>query len=85
MKGVKITIASAALVAMAGVANAASLEPSGWEAGIALGAALPQGVYFIHSMSSGGWRGIDDTKSKSLREHPGGVLVDPLLDCRRSR
>jgi hypothetical protein len=66
MKAIKTTIAVLALGSIAiatGAANAGSLEPQGWTAGIALGAALPEGVYFIDTASVGGWRGIDDSKS----------------------
>lgn len=67
MKIVKTTIAFVALSAMAfgavGVANANSLDPAGWTAGLALGGALPEGVYFVDTASIGGWRGIDDHES----------------------
>jgi hypothetical protein len=66
MKATKTTVAALALAAVAfgaGAANAASQEPPGWTAGLALGAPLPEGVYFIDTASVGGWRGIDDSKS----------------------
>ena len=66
MKATKTTVAAFALAAMAfgaGAANAASQEPPGWTAGLALGTALPEGVYFIDTASVGGWRGIDDSQS----------------------
>jgi hypothetical protein len=66
MKAIKTTIAAIALGGMAfatGVANAGSIEPPGWTAGVALGGPLPEGVYFINNASVAGWRGIDDTKS----------------------
>lgn len=65
MKAIKTTLAAA--LALCGVAytsaDAASLEPAGWTAGVALGAPLPEGVYFINNASFGGWRGVDDDKS----------------------
>ena len=66
MKAIKTTIAALALGTMAfatGAANAGSIEPPGWTVGIALGAPLPEGLYFINNASAGGWRGVDDTKS----------------------
>ena len=66
MKAIKTTVAAFALAAMAfgvGAANAASQEPPGWTAGIALGTPLPEGVYFIDTASIGGWRGISDSQS----------------------
>ena len=68
MKTIKTAaVATVALSAMAfgaaGIAQAASQEPQGWTAGIALGAPLPEGAYFIDTASAGGWRGIDDSKS----------------------
>jgi len=50
-------------MALAGGASAGSIEPPGWTSGIALGAPLPEGAYFINNASIGGWRGIDDSKS----------------------
>ncbi len=66
MKAIKTTIAALALGGMTfatGAAIAGSVEPPGWTAGLALGAPLPEGVYFINNASAGGWRGVDDTKS----------------------
>ena len=64
MKATKTTVAALALGVMAvGAANAASQEPVGWTAGLALGTPLPAGIYFIDTASVGGWRGIDDSKS----------------------
>ncbi len=58
-----VTVALGATALFASGANAGSLEPPGWTAGLALGAALPEGAYFIDNASVGGWRGIDDSKS----------------------
>jgi hypothetical protein len=65
MKAIKTTITTVAFGAFAlcAGASAGSLEPQGWTAGLALGGALPQGVYIIDNASIGGWRGVDDTKS----------------------
>ena len=66
MKAIKTTTAALLLGGMAfatGAANAGSIEPPGWTAGIALGGPLPEGVYFINNASVGGWRGVDDSKS----------------------
>ncbi len=72
MKVIKTAVATVAFSSLAfcAAANAGSLEPPGWTAGLALGAALPQGVYFIDNMSWGGWRGIDDSKSNLLINVP---------------
>ena len=68
MKSIKTAVVTAAALGAiafgaASVANAASLEPPGWTAGLALGGPLPEGVYIINTASVGGWRGIDDTES----------------------
>ncbi len=67
MKIIKTSVAALAVGAMAfgaaGAAIAGSQEPPGWTAGLALGAPLPEGLYFINNASVGGWRGIDDSKS----------------------
>lgn len=42
-------VAAAALVALPGGASADPVSPAGWTAGIALGAPLPEGVYFINT------------------------------------
>ncbi len=65
MRTLGTTVAAVALstVAFAGGAFAGSQEPPGWTAGLALGAPLPEGAYFIDNASIGGWRGVDDTKS----------------------
>jgi hypothetical protein len=65
MKTLGKTVAAVALstMAFAGGAYAGSQEPPGWTAGIALGAPLPEGAYFINNTSIGGWRGVDDEKS----------------------
>ncbi len=66
MKATTTLVAALALAATAvgiGTAHAASQEPPGWTAGLALGAPLPEGVYFIDTASVGGWRGIDDSQS----------------------
>ncbi|WP_331173356.1 transporter, partial [Rhodopseudomonas sp.] len=43
----RLALATAALIAVAGTAAADPVSPAGWTAGIALGAPLPEGVYFI--------------------------------------
>ncbi len=55
---------------LAGIAQAGSLEPQGWTAGLALGTPLPEGAYFINNASVGGWRGIDDEKSNLVINVP---------------
>ncbi len=71
MKTIRTTVATIALGAMAsGAAFAGSQEPPGWTAGLALGAPLPEGVYFINNASTGGWRGIDDDKSNLVINVP---------------
>ncbi len=79
MKVIKTAVATVAFSSLAfcAAANAGSLEPAGWTAGLALGAPLPQGVYFIDNMSWGGWRGIDDSKSNLLINVPLGVWSTP--------
>ena len=64
MKAIKTTIAALALGGLSiSSVNAASLEPGGWTVGVALGAPLPEGVYFVNNASVGSWRGVDDDKS----------------------
>lgn len=66
MKAISTIVATIALGStafFADRASAASLEPPGWTAGVALGAPLPQGTYFIDTATAGGWRGVDDNKS----------------------
>jgi hypothetical protein len=72
MKTIKTTITAVAFgaFAFASAASAGSLEPPGWTAGLALGGALPQGVYMIDTVSIGGWRGIDDDKSSLVVNVP---------------
>jgi hypothetical protein len=72
MKKLGTTVAAVALstVAFVGGAFAGSQEPPGWTAGIALGAPLPEGAYFINNTSIGGWRGIDDDKSSLVINVP---------------
>jgi hypothetical protein len=71
MKTIKTTITTVAFGAfMCAGASAASLEPPGWTAGLALGGALPQGAYLIDTVSIGGWRGIDDEKSSLVINVP---------------
>lgn len=79
MKVIKTAVATVAFSSLAfcAAANAGSLEPQGWTAGLALGAALPQGVYFIDNMSWGGWRGVDDSKSNLFINVPLGVWSTP--------
>lgn len=58
--------AAAVLGAMAlggGVANAASFTAPGETIGYALGAPLPEGLYFATTAASGGYRGVDDKRS----------------------
>ena len=43
----RIVFATIALIAMTGTAAADPVSPAGWTAGIALGAPLPEGIYFI--------------------------------------
>jgi hypothetical protein len=45
----RAAIAAAALIALSGAASADPVSPAGWTAGIALGAPLPEGVYFINT------------------------------------
>ncbi len=66
MKAIRTAATAVALGTFAfasGGAIAGSLEPPGWTAGLALGAALPEGAYFIDTATDGGWRGIDANKS----------------------
>jgi hypothetical protein len=67
MKSASMGILTAATGALAlcaaSTVYAASLEPPGWTSGIALGGPLPQGVYFIDTASTGGWRGVSDHES----------------------
>jgi len=73
MRTIEKTVASFALGATAlfsSLANAGSIEPQGWTAGVALGAPLPEGVYFINNASAGSWRGIDTNKSSLGIEIP---------------
>ncbi len=63
IKTAAATAAAGAVAFLAAGANAGSLEPPGWTAGIALGAALPEGAYFIDTATVGGWRGIDTNKA----------------------
>lgn len=44
-----LAAAGAALIALAGAASADPVSPAGWTTGIALGAPLPEGVYFINT------------------------------------
>jgi len=44
---VRLAAATAALIALTSAASADPVSPAGWTVGISLGAALPQGVYFI--------------------------------------
>ncbi len=46
-----------------GSANAGSFTPPGDTVGLAIGAPLPEGVYFVDILSDGGSRGVDDKKS----------------------
>ena len=81
MKAIKTAVATVALGTIAlcapGAANAGSLEPPGWTAGLALGGPLPQGAYFIDNASWGGWRGIDDSKSNLIINVPMLVVSTP--------
>jgi hypothetical protein len=45
----RIIVATAALVTVTGSASADPISPAGWTAGLALGAPLPEGVYFINT------------------------------------
>src|SRR5208282_398599 len=56
----------------ASTAYAGSVTQPGETVGIALGAPLPEGVYFVDTGSVGGYRGVDDDK--------GGLAVNiPVL------
>jgi hypothetical protein len=45
----RLALAAAAVIALAGAASADPVSPAGWTTGIALGAPLPEGVYFINT------------------------------------
>jgi len=51
-------------------AYAAPFTPPGDTAGLALGAPLPEGVYFVDILAGGGYRGVDDKKSDLLFNIP---------------
>lgn len=70
---IKTAIASVAFGAMAlcaGGAYAGSLTQPGETSGIALGAPLPEGLYFVNTGSIGGFRGVDDSASNLTVDIP---------------
>jgi hypothetical protein len=73
--------AAVALGAMAlcggGTAYAGSITQPGETIGYALGAPLPEGVYFATTLSDGGARGIDDKRSGELVNIPVIVWSTP--------
>ena len=81
MKSIKATIASALIGTMAfgaaGAANAGSVTQPGEWSGVALGAALPEGVYAIDTSSIGGFRGVNDSNSSEAVTIPALVWATP--------
>ncbi len=57
-----VTFGTIAFCAASG-AYAGSLTQPGETVGIALGAPLPEGVYFVDTGSAGGWRAVDDNRT----------------------
>ncbi|MGO9543400.1 MAG: transporter [Rhodomicrobium sp.] len=57
------SIAFGAALCASGAAFAGSVTQPGETVGIALGAPLPEGVYFVDTGSVGGYRGVDDSKA----------------------
>jgi hypothetical protein len=99
MLNIKTAIASVAFgtvtfCAADGPAYAGSITQPGETIGYALGAPLPEGVYFANTLSDGGFRGVDDHRSDLLVNlpviawsssttifggHPWGYFVAPYV------
>ncbi len=81
MKRINKTIASVAFGAMAfgaaGAAYAGSTPQPGEFAGVAVGAPLPEGVYFLDVGSVGGYRGLNDSESSLAVNIPALVWSTP--------
>ena len=58
-----VTAAALGSIALGGTAVAVSVSEPGTTVGLALGAPLPEGVYFVDTSSDGGFRGVDDKRS----------------------
>ncbi len=68
MNKIRTAIASVAFGAgvlgcACGAAEAGSITQPGETAGIAIGAPVPEGAYFVNTLSDGGFRGVDDHQS----------------------
>jgi hypothetical protein len=84
MINIKTAIASVAfgtmvLCAIDGPTYAGSITQPGETIGYALGAPLPEGVYFANTLSDGGFRGVDDHRSDLLVNIP--VLAWSTSEC----
>ncbi len=56
-----VTAAALGSIALGGTAVAVAVSEPGTTVGLALGAPLPEGVYFVDTSSDGGFRGVDDS------------------------
>ena len=80
---IAITLGAMALSAMSGAAYASSITQPGEQAGLALGAPLPEGVYFESTDSYGTARTLGDDGRAGLA-NSGDCLVNALAILQRT-